>query len=276
MQNKLRQVTTRSTFRQDKTLIAQSIKPKFNDKSQIELARLQSDIYPVFELFVRSRNSEIHTPWVRYEDILGDESITKPVKLAMEGGIDGEKARLEIDRWVFMKIFGAGIGNDAAAVSKVKDILSSFKKLRSRDFQFGYRIVQENEQVNLLHKVYEAAHPAEAFSLTSNWIRPSKIYPYKLVEEVNDDKILKDDDEVFSWIQKVSMIAVDMPYESPLEECVLCSDGSATMIGSECAFASASLIVFPSSKMCEDKVISRPRRAFALEVCISMTFKIPV
>ena len=96
----------------------------------------------------------------RFKDIYGtDNYIQRLAVEAQEGGIQAEAVRVNIDAWVAIKVFGSSsfsvLGGEAETVSDVKSLLPQFKKVRTRDIQFGYRLLlhdDDSEPILLLDK----------------------------------------------------------------------------------------------------------------------------
>ena len=101
-QNKARVVQNKFKVEQSKTAEKQSA-----PSTSILIPRISSASLPVYELFIRSKN----TFWVRFRDILGEDALIqeKSIQLA-NGGTDAESARDIVDAWIAVSIFGKGYG----------------------------------------------------------------------------------------------------------------------------------------------------------------------
>ena len=116
--------------------------------------RITRDMYglPVIEMFVRRSGTGIL--WTRYEDSLCDDSTKDIIKNIESGGLLAELRRTELDNILALKVFGKGIGSAAELplINKVKSLLPSFRKLKPKDFEFGYRVAVEGEAITVLNR----------------------------------------------------------------------------------------------------------------------------
>jgi len=107
---------------------------------------------PIIEMFVRRSGTGIL--WTRYEDVYCDDSTKDLIRNIESGGILAELRRTELDNILALKVFGNGIGSAAALplINKVKSLLPNFRKLKPKDFEFGYRIAIEGEAIIVVNR----------------------------------------------------------------------------------------------------------------------------
>jgi len=144
------------------------------------------------------------------------------------------EARSRLHAWVVSAVFGAGMGGDKILIEEASSTLPKFKKLRARDFQFGYRLIAADESIYIVHANKKAAEavvacePQDASCLLSGFhegLQPP----------------LLDVGSLMSWVQNVEEVAQDVAATS----IHICSDGSATMHGVGCLDAKAGVIAVP-------------------------------
>ena len=129
------------------------VTPIMPKQSRIEPTdRITRDVHglPVIEMFVRRSGTGIL--WTRYEDIHCDDSAKDIIKNIESGGLQAELRRTELDNILALKVFGKGIGSAAELplINKVKSLLPSFRKLKPKDLEFGYRVAVEGEAIIVL------------------------------------------------------------------------------------------------------------------------------
>ena len=148
---KMKSTLTRHNTKEQSKVSAQVLLPKFLDKAKNAVGRLHEDEYTngyaTFELLVRRTQTG---PWYRYQDLLGTETTNGFVENVILGGLEAEAWRMKLDNWISLQIFGKGTGIES--ISKVKDTLVQFKKLKPREFEFGYRIAVDGETVYSVEK----------------------------------------------------------------------------------------------------------------------------
>ena len=148
---KMKSTLTRHNTKEQSKVSAQILLPKFLDKAKNAVGRLHEDEYTngyaTFELLVRRTQTG---PWYRYQDLLGTEATNDFVENVILGGVEAEAWRMKLDNWISLQIFGKGTGIES--ISKVKDTLVQFKKLKPREFEFGYRIAVDGETVYSVEK----------------------------------------------------------------------------------------------------------------------------
>ena len=149
--NKMKATLTRHNTKEQSIVKAQALLPKFVDKAKNAIGRLHEDEYTIgfatFELLVRRRQTG---PWYRYQDLLGTETTNEYVENVILGGLEAESWRQKLDYWISLQIFGKGTGSES--IKKVKETLVQFKKMKPREFEFGYRIAVDGETVYSVEK----------------------------------------------------------------------------------------------------------------------------
>lgn len=148
---KMKSTLTRHNTKEQSKVSAQVLLPKFLDKAKNAVGRLHEDEYTngyaTFELLVRRAQTG---PWYRYQDLLGTTVTNDYVENVVLGGLEAEAWRMKLDNWISLQIFGKGTGIES--MNKVKDTLVQFKKLKPREFEFGYRIAVDGETVYSVEK----------------------------------------------------------------------------------------------------------------------------
>ena len=149
--NKMKATLTRHNTKEQSIVKAQSLLPKFVDKAKNAIGRLHEEEYTIglatFELLVRRTQTG---PWYRYQDLLGTETTNEYVENVILGGLEAESWRQKLDYWISLQVFGKGTGNES--IKKVKETLIQFKKMKPREFEFGYRIAVDGETVYSVEK----------------------------------------------------------------------------------------------------------------------------
>ena len=149
--NKMKATLTRHNTKEQSIVKAQSLLPKFVDKAKNAVGRLHEEEYTIgfatFELLVRRTQTG---PWYRYQDLLGTETTNEYVENVILGGLEAESWRQKLDYWISLQVFGKGTGSES--IKKVKETLIQFKKMKPREFEFGYRIAVDGETVYSVEK----------------------------------------------------------------------------------------------------------------------------
>ena len=149
--NKMKATLTRHNTKEQSIVKAQSLLPKFVDKAKNAIGRLHEEEYTIgfatFELLVRRTQTG---PWYRYQDLLGTETTNEYVENVILGGLEAESWRQKLDYWISLQVFGKGTGSES--IKKVKETLIQFKKMKPREFEFGYRIAIDGETVYSVEK----------------------------------------------------------------------------------------------------------------------------
>ena len=148
---KMKSTLTRHNTKEQSKVVAQAMLPKFIDKAKNAIGRLHEEEYTngfsTFELLVRRTQTG---PWYRYQDLQGTEATNDYVENVILGGLEAETWRMKLDNWISIQIFGVGTGSES--IKKVKETLVQFKKLKPREFEFGYRIAVDGETVYSVEK----------------------------------------------------------------------------------------------------------------------------
>jgi hypothetical protein len=149
--NKMKATLTRHNTKEQSIVKAQALLPKFVDKAKNAIGRLHEEEYTIgfatFELLVRRTQTG---PWYRYQDLLGTETTNEYVENVILGGLEAESWRQKLDYWISLQVFGKGTGSES--IKKVKETLIQFKKMKPREFEFGYRIAVDGETVYSVEK----------------------------------------------------------------------------------------------------------------------------
>lgn len=138
----------KSITRNDKKVV--SIMPKPPRIEPIDRITRDAHGLPVIEMFVRRSGTGML--WTRYEDVHCDYNTKDIITNIESGGLQAELRRTELDNILALKVFGKGIGSAAELplINKVKSLLPSFRKLKPKDFEFGYRVAIEGEAIIFL------------------------------------------------------------------------------------------------------------------------------
>lgn len=271
--NKMKKTINRHNTREQSKVVQKVLLPKFVDKAKSAVGRLHEDEYTngfaTFELLVRRTQTG---PWYRYQDLLGTEATNEYVENVISGGLEAESWRMKLDNWISIRIFGTGTGTES--IKKVKDTLAPFKKLRPREFEFGYRIAIDGETVYSVEKsfVVEAVIPksrspsmarvnvteiiANTQSLSST--RTQILYRDKvtLLDDQRKQSSNEEMIEVESTLAKNSISVLndivlkfyDKMISKDVNGCLFFSDGSATLSedGLGCATACCGVYLLPT------------------------------
>ena len=193
---------------------------------------------------------------------------------AQEGGIQAEAVRVNIDAWVAIKVFGSSsfsvLGGEAETVSDVKSLLPQFKKVRTRDIQFGYRLLlhdDDSEPILLLDKTMKHGDKQLEYDDKEKHIELPEIINLEHILTGNmvhvkyeTERISKnfDVDTNFgfesttntsqkllfeSWLKGLHREIQSSEYQDQ-RSLHIYSDGSATFRGNRCMSASAGLLLF--------------------------------
>ena len=157
-QSKMKASLTRYTTREQAVASKEALLPKFGGSKGDKEIRTDNG-FTFFELLVRRAGSG---PWLRYQDLLGDDGTEVLVDNVVNGGVENELWRERLDEHIKKSVFGVGLGGDGLAIAKVKGALPQLKKLRPRDFQFGYRIAVDDEPVYSIERSTGAAKTSAA------------------------------------------------------------------------------------------------------------------
>jgi hypothetical protein len=151
--NNMKKTMVRKLNKEQSKVVQKVLLPKFVDKAKNAVGRLHEEEYTngftTFELLVRRTQTG---PWFRYQDLLGTVASNEYVENVILGGSEAEGWRMKLDSWISIRIFGTGTGTES--IKKVKDTLAPFKKLRPREFEFGYRIALDGETVYSVEKSF--------------------------------------------------------------------------------------------------------------------------
>lgn len=92
------------------------------------------------QLYARKHGTSV---WQFLKSLPNDQTYLSLSSLISEGGIVAENARVDMDKWVATKVFGAGMG-DPLLLNSVRSTLPQLKRLKPQQIQFGYRVADED------------------------------------------------------------------------------------------------------------------------------------
>lgn len=291
--NKMKATLTRHNTKEQSKVTAQALLPKFVDKAKNAVGRLHEEEYTngftTFELLVRRTQTG---PWYRYQDLLGTEATNDFVDNVILGGLEAEDWRMKLDNWVSMQIFGTGTG--AESIKKVKETLIQFKKLKPREFEFGYRIAVDGETVYSVEKsmkeviqIPRSRSPSMArVNVTSiisgiKDLSPSDVASVDLQTRIslryNSQEVTPDGEHVseidrqthpatsMSILQEIILQFYDKMVSHNADGCLFFSDGSATLSedGLGCATACCGIFLLPTKK-------DLPLYSISESVCVNL------
>lgn len=267
--NKMKATLTRHNTKEQSIVKTQALLPKFIDKAKNAVGRLHEEEYTngfaTFELLVRRTQTG---PWYRYQDLMGTEATNDFVENVILGGLEAEAWRMKLDNWISMQVFGKGTGGES--IKKVKETLIQFKKLKPREFEFGYRIAVDGEtvysveksmkeeivipksrspsmaRVNVTNLISSMADPSIAetrISLKSMWLEEEG-RTTTLPADAPDVKIQSS----ISMLNDVVLLFYDRMVSEKANGCLFFSDGSATLSedGLGCATACCGIYLLPT------------------------------
>lgn len=267
--NKMKATLTRHNTKEQSIVKTQALLPKFIDKAKNAVGRLHEEEYTngfaTFELLVRRTQTG---PWYRYQDLMGTEATNDFVENVILGGLEAEAWRMKLDNWISMQVFGKGTGGES--IKKVKETLIQFKKLKPREFEFGYRIAVDGETVYSVEKsmkeeivIPKSRSPSMArvnvtslitsmadqpltetrISLKSKWLENEERIN-TLPADAQDVKIQSS----ISMLNDVVLLFYDRMVSEKANGCLFFSDGSATLSedGLGCATACCGIYLLPT------------------------------
>ena len=212
---------------------------------------------PIIQLFVR-RMGAGH--WTMFSEKLVSEDILEVAKLFCDGGINTERVRSSIECSLALDVFGKGLG-DPPMIEEVKKVLPHFGKLKSRLFQFGFKLFSYED----VGPVYELARNMTKLPIPYESILLSDREPASVI---NVESIVREAQSVSNNL-KVSAINeliannilpfINFLRESNASEIFVSADGSASMNGRRCVEASTGAVFFiptssPTSEQAEDRL----------------------
>jgi hypothetical protein len=267
--NKMKATLTRHNTKEQSIVKTQALLPKFIDKAKNAVGRLHEEEYTngfaTFELLVRRTQTG---PWYRYQDLMGTEATNDFVENVILGGLEAEAWRMKLDNWISMQIFGKGTGGES--IKKVKETLIQFKKLKPREFEFGYRIAVDGETVysveksmkeeivipksrspsmarvnvtSLISSMADSSLSETPISLKSKWLEDEG-RTNTLPADTQDVKIQSS----ISMLNDVVLLFYDRMVSEKANGCLFFSDGSATLSedGLGCATACCGIYLLPT------------------------------
>jgi hypothetical protein len=263
--NNMKKTMVRKLQKEQSKVVQKVLLPKFVDKAKNAVGRLHEEEYTngftTFELLVRRTQTG---PWFRYQDLLGTEATNEYVENVILGGSEAEGWRNKLDSWISIRIFGTGTGTES--IKKVKDTLAPFKKLRPREFEFGYRIALDGETVYSVEKsfVVEAVIP-KSRSPSMARVNVTEIITNTQSLSSIKTQILNKDDEghdlknaaadgivpvqnSISILNDIVLKFYDKMISNDVNGCLFFSDGSATLSedGLGCATACCGVYLLPT------------------------------
>ena len=264
VQGRLARVVTRSNFRESnfdgsKKKLLEKIESD-NKEDQIPRIIPNNDGIPVFEMYVRSNTNTINNnkkgkigtigPWIRYCDVKGDDSLKEENAMVLQGGLEEELHRINLEEWISKKIFGTGMGGDKKVIEDLKKTLPKLKKLKPRDFEFGYRLLADGQMIYILNKIINNSKDNRD---KKDWIQDrlptTPIDIFSLIEEYDNGNMdaleMESMKAHFELMKAWSKSLLSKMKELDTKHCIICSDGSAVISPKGCIDASAGLICIP-------------------------------
>ena len=271
--SKMRNTEARNQFKQQQTVKAQSYSPRFGVREKghsssdaLRHAEYQAELgdKPVFQLFVRRRQTG---PWFRYENLREDDPGVQSTceEIVLNGGLEAEALRTRVDAYMIAKIFGEDSACSPLTINKIKGSLSLFKKVRPRDFEIGYRLAAEGEDICSLTSIVEAQ--ASATSLPSPPAIPAAMLDVKALLSAHPPmplSALRLQHQVSAFASM--MLAQQRPEVlscGPAMDLYLCSDGSALACAGGGGWQDASAGVFAMCVARVDGVVAQQGGAAA-------------
>ena len=186
---------------------------------------------------------------------------------------------MKLDNWISLQIFGKGTGSES--ITKVKQTLIQFKKLKPREFEFGYRIAVDGETVYSVEKsmkeeifipksrspsmarvnvtnVIAMAQNTAATSTSTLFMRSKGRESRGVAEAVTDVEVTEFEsderkdltiiDSSISALKEVVLHFYDNMVINEADGCLFFSDGSATLSedGLGCATACCGVFLLPT------------------------------
>lgn len=265
--NNMKKTMVRKLQKEQSKVVQKVLLPKFVDKAKNAVGRLHEEEYTngftTFELLVRRTQTG---PWFRYQDLLGTEATNEYVENVILGGSEAEGWRNKLDSWISIRIFGTGTGTES--IKKVKDTLAPFKKLRPREFEFGYRIALDGETVYSVEKsfVVEAVIKKSRSPSMARVNVTEIITNTQSLSSIKTQLLNKDDEEhdvnnaaavedgivpaqnSISVLNDIVLKFYDKMISNDVNGCLFFSDGSATLSedGLGCATACCGVYLLPT------------------------------
>ena len=236
-QNKLKNSINRNSYKQEQVqsnIIIKQNNDNDNDYPK-RLLYIEGGSY-VIESYAR----RILGPWLRYEDIyIDNDNMNNIVSKITNGGFEEELYRSDLDKYLALKIYGIGMGSETQIINKIKEILPKLRKIRNKDFEFGYRLAISGENINILQR-----------SMTKlPEYKKKKLIPAKRIDinniinnlkkNDNDNEINSIKDILKNYITRINNSIYD------INDIHIFTDGSALLQGNECADASTGIVLLP-------------------------------
>ena len=155
-------------------------------KSKIDIFKLKdpfdNDVelipLPRIELFVRKYSQGF---WTRFKGIHSNNTVINDQfnSLRTTSGIEEETIRYNIDQYITNTLFGDGLGGERNFITNLKTKLPRLKKLKTKEFEFGYKYVKDTTIIDKSDKsnsdssiddeyIYETlTHTEKLYSLLS-------------------------------------------------------------------------------------------------------------
>lgn len=240
---RLNKQAKRSDFKQKLKKVEAEYLPKYEDKHKLSPPSFSSEGKVVVEFFARKITTGL---WARFEDCLGDDSLSNLLnEIKNLSGIEEELCHERKEARIAAILLGQGMGGEATLMSKVKSILPQLRKLKPKDFEFGYKIWDvdgyEEDAVVTLSKLLGKKRRLTIqpvvetvmidVDLIIDEIKSSKVAPQIIPSTIID---LVDD-----FSRRVILFEAN--------NLLLFSDGSATLTAKGCQAASSGLCIIPCS-----------------------------
>jgi len=236
-QNKIKNSINRNTYKQDNIQSNIIIKHNNNDDNDYPKRLIYTIGGPyVIESYARRSLG----PWLRYEDYYIDNNMNNIINKLSDGGCEEDVYRSDLDAFIALKIYGIGMGGEVQIINKIKEILPKLRKVRNKDFEFGYRLALANEGINIIKRSMTKLPEYKKRPL----IPASRINIHSIINSVNindnnDDDVNSIKEIVSNYVNKITNSIY-----STSDLCIF-TDGSALLQGNNCADANAAIVILP-------------------------------
>ena len=238
-QNKIKNSINRNTYKQENIHSNIIIKNNNNDDNNDYPKRLIYTIDGPYVIESYARRSL--GPWLRYEDFYIDNNMNNIINKLSDGGCEEEIYRSDLDSFIALKIYGVGMGGEVQIINKIKEILPKLRKVRNKDFEFGYRLALANEGINIVKRSMTKLPEYKKKPL----IPASRINIHSIINSVSINN--NDDNDSVNSMKEIVSNYVNKITNSIYNVNDLCifTDGSALLQGNNCADANAAIVILP-------------------------------
>lgn len=234
IQSKVRNAITKSNNRENQLSANTARLPRAFSDPSTERNNLSSTSH--LEIFVRKRNSG---HWIFFELLDIDPQLYEMYHTNLSRHRDDEDAYLnQVNQQVLALLLGGGMGGEQILSKRVKEKLTQFRKLKVKDFEYGYQFIGSESIVPLITKSRAMVEEESVKKLP-----PPKI---DLESQLLDyDPVQCNSDAYRKWILQIQ---TDLAQHNS-SRCLLSSDGSAAMEGADCLKACSSVCVHTGSPL---------------------------